>query len=245
MQMINKNIFQSLVVLSILISSSAFSDASPFLKPEAVRLIPENTFIPSEFDDNDNVQLVISGHLPNICYKAGSASVQVDQLEKKIYIENSAYIYRSGLCAPVLVPYLHTINLGIVQAGHYQVLVRDQKDELQDQGILNVAASKTASSDNYLYAPVQDAFIQDLSQPTLTIRGQFESDCMQLQEIKVSYQSAHVIEILPIATMNQGDCHTVSVPFETQVKIEGPWSGSTLIYVRSLNGQAVSKVIDL
>jgi hypothetical protein len=34
-------------------------------QPEQVKVIPERTFIPSGFDNNDNVQIVVSGNLPN------------------------------------------------------------------------------------------------------------------------------------------------------------------------------------
>jgi hypothetical protein len=248
-----RNLLQSLAVLTSLISSSAFSDFAPVtFKPESTRLIPQNTFLPSGFDDNDNVQLVVSGYLPNTCYKAGVATAQVDQKEKKIYIQNTAYIYGGSWCAPVTVPYMHTVNLGFVPAGRYQILIQDQQNKSHDQGFLNVAVSTTAAADDYLYAPVQDVFVESpdhsqppTSHPTLVIRGMFESDCMHLQEVKVNYRSPNIIEIFPIASMDEKDCHAVSTPFESHVKLQGVPSGSTLIYVRSLNGQAISKVINL
>jgi hypothetical protein len=78
------------------------------------------------------------------------------------------------------------------------------------------------------------------------LRGEFNSDCMHLQEVKVLYRAENIIEVLPIATMDEGqNCHTASIPFQSQVNIQSPWKGRTLIFVRSLNGQAISKVVDL
>jgi hypothetical protein len=257
MKRLNK--IQSLAALVLLISSSAFSNPIPVesrleSKPQSILLIPRNTFIPSGFDDNDNVELIVSGYLPNTCYRAGSATVQVDQKRKKIFLQNTAFFYSDCWCAQVTVPYMHTVNLGILNAGQYQVYAQDGMNQPQVQGQLNVVESKTASPDEFLYAPVQEIFMQtsiDHGQPgklesTLVVRGQFSSDCMHLQDdVKVLYRSQNIVEVFLTSTLDtHRDCQTVSVPFETQVKIHSPWKGSTLIYVRSLNGQAVSKVID-
>ena len=42
------------------------------------KVIPiEHVYIPSGFDDNDNVEIVITGFLPNLCHKSPSAKVRV------------------------------------------------------------------------------------------------------------------------------------------------------------------------
>lgn len=243
---------KSLAFIAVLVSVSALSEPISF-KPQAVKLIPQDTFIPPGFDDNDNAQVVISGYLPNTCYKAGGATAKVDEKEKKIYIQNTAYVYAGCWCAEVIVPYMHTINLGIIPTGQYQVLVQDEKLKFHDQGQLNVVSSKTTSPDDYLYAPVRDVFLEngDPSDthdggPTLVIRGQYTSNCMRSHEVRVNYRDHHIIEIFPIVTMTEGpNCHAAAIPFESKVKLQNSWSGSTLIYVRSLNGQSISKVIEL
>lgn len=246
-----KKIYLSVAALSVFASSIAFSETEidpTIFQPQTVRMLPKNTFLPTGFDDNDNAQLVISGNLPNICYRVGSAVANVDQKEKKIYIQNFAYRYSGGFCAQVNVPYMQVINLGILSMGQYQVMVQDDKNQLHSQGLLNVAVSKTALPDDFLYAPVDEVSVQanDLSPDRLVIRGQFSSDCMHLQEVKVSYRSSHIIEVLPIATMDDTQvCHPVTQPFQSEVQIQASWKGSTLVYTRSLNGQALSKVIDL
>ena len=254
----SRNIFRIITGLTLLISSSAFSEPAPLgFQPQSLRVVPNNTFIPAGFDDNDTVEVVVSGTLQNTCYRAGSAKVQVDENEMKVVIQNTVNYYPGCWCAEVSSNYKHTVSLGVLKAGKYEVLVQDQKNNSHSQGVLNVAVSKTAAPDDYLYAPVQHVLLENSnptphsSQPnsdarTIAVRGILSSDCMHLQEMKVSYQTPHIIEILPIASMDQNpNCHAASIPFESRVKVQSPWTGSTLIYVRSLNGQAVSEVVEL
>lgn len=238
---------KKLIVLGILFSSGSYADQIN-ISPQSVRLMPGKIFLPSGFDNNDNVQIVVSGYLPNTCYKAGNATVRVDENGKKIFVQNTAYVYAGCWCAEMTIPYVHTVNVGILPKGHYQVLVQDQKDNFHEQGAMNISGVSTTGPDDYLYAPVQDLLVESqpaTGQSSLVIRGKFSSNCMSLQEVKVLYRSSHVIEVLPIANLaDNRDCHNASVPFESEVKIQSPWKGDTLVYVRSLNGQAVSKVIE-
>lgn len=60
------------------------------------------------------------------------------------------------------------------------------------------------------------------------------------------HRAENAIEVLPVAEMRQGEtCRPLLRPFRTQVRIQGrDASGMTLVHFRSLNGQAVNKVID-
>lgn len=243
------SIIYSLPAFICLISGSAFSDTIEY-KPQLVRLIPQDTFIPPGFDDNDSSQIMIAGNFPNTCYRAVPPTYEVDLAKKKILITNNAHLYPGCWCAPVQVPYLHTINLGILPVGQYEVLEQDNKNTLHAKGSLEVSESKSPSPDEFEYAPVQDVFMEDPNStsfdPILVIRGRFESDCMRLKEVKVLYRTSHLIEVLPISTMDTGrTCNPAKVPFETKIKLQTQWKGSSLVYVRSLNGQAISKVIEL
>lgn len=248
-QMKSLTLIRSLTALALLVSASAYSDSIEY-KPQLVRLIPQDTFIPPGFDDNDVSQIVLSGNLPNTCYRAATPTYQVDTVQKKIIIQNYAYLYPGCWCNQVLVPYTHTLNLGILPKGEYQVLLQDHKDVLQPKGTLSITVGRTPSPDEFEYAPVQDVFLEDPTNstpdPTLIIRGRFESDCMYLQEIKVLYRATHIVEVLPIAmTKTEPGCNPMKVPFESRIRLHTQWRGSTLIYVRSLNGQSITKVVDL
>jgi hypothetical protein len=69
---------------------------------------------------------------------------------------------------------------------------------------------------------------------------------MSFQETKALYRTENIIEILPIASVKENlNCKPSHHPFEIPVALNNPWKGPTLVYVRSLNGQSIAKVLDL
>ena len=211
--------------------------------PQLVPIPSEQVFAPPGFDDNDNVQIVIHGELINTCYKAAHAHVTVDRDKKLITVVPQAYVYDGEWCLSVLVPFTDTVDLGILPAGQYHVVEYTQGRMVHDV-ILPIAQAKTASPDDYLYAPVKNAILKTgASGQELVLSGTFASDCMELQDVKVLYRTPHIIEVLPIASYKTGTtCDQNPRPFETDVKLPAVDPGETLIYVRSLNGQAINVV---
>lgn len=246
------NSFRMTAALLLLTSSLSHADQTDVLKhkPSSINLMPQTLFIPSGFDDNDRVQIVLSGHLPDSCYKAGDAKAEVNADKNEIHIKNSAYMYAGSLCAQVVTPYAHTLNLGVLPMGAYKIYVQDEQNNPVEKGTITIAASASPEPDDFLYAPVQDVILEDSSnsneQPKLTLKGRFTSDCMHLQEVRVLYQNSQVIEVLPIAVMDtKADCKEAKIPFESSVQLQSPWTGNVLIYVRSLNGQSINKIVEL
>jgi hypothetical protein len=108
---------------------------------------------------------------------------------------------------------------------------------------LPVEVSITAAPDDYLYAPVKHARIDQVAPRTLILSGTFSSDCMEMQEVKVIHRAPNIVEVLPIAAYKTGSsCQPAATPFEVKVQLPTTEPGDTLIYVRSLNGQAISLV---
>lgn len=214
--------------------------------PELVTVSPEHLFAPMGFDNNDITQLTIAGQMRNTCFKAGPPEVRVDQEAKKIYVHDQAYYYSSGWCLQMIVPYVKTIDLGILAAGSYEIRVKKENGRYVKKGALSVAVSKNSGPDDHLYALIEEAQIdppQEGSPKTLTLSGLLTGDCMELAEIQVLYREPNVIEVLPIVTIEQeAGCDTAPRRFQREVKLSPAWRGSTLVHIRSLNGQALNKV---
>jgi hypothetical protein len=239
-KMTGKNVLHSFVVSAVVLSSTAFANELK-APPQRVLMAPQSTFIPGGFDDNDNSQVVIAGKLKNTCYKAAPAKVQVDHSSKTVFVENSAYKYSGCFCAQVEVPYTHTLDLGVLPRGQYNI-VTTEGDRMRSQGVLNIGLSLSSSPDDHLYAPVSDLHFEPRlgsDRSTVTLRGRFTSDCMRIVEDRVTYRpDSKIVELLPIVEVSEGPhCQSVSVPFEHEIQVRTPWAGSTLLYVRSLSGQ--------
>lgn len=230
-------------------------------RPEKINIAPDKMFAPTGFDDNDNAQIVLTGAFPNTCYKAGQVSATVDEASRRIHVKNEAYFFESSWCLFVLVPWTQTVNLGTVPAGEYEV------DFEQADGVsvattkLGVSHATHSGADDHLYAIVDEVTVEhadgsdprgDLIRPSLndekqhvlTIAGSLPSSCAKLKEVKVIRKNVDVFEVLPIVEvpMNQ-ICSPVLRPFRTRVDLGKEVKGESLVHVRSLNGQAVNKIV--
>lgn len=133
-----------------------------------LRTVPiEKLFVPSGFDDNDNAQIILYGTFPNTCYSVAPISGRVDVNGRTIIIRNVSY-FRSGCwCASVDVPYNQVVELGILPAGHYEIIVENNAGIREAAGTLEIHPAMreietgTPPPDDFLYALVQDAFIAD------------------------------------------------------------------------------------
>ena len=183
--------------------------------------LPNVTFSPPGFDDNDNAEIVLQGYYMNTCYQSGPTSYRVDAEKKEIVIENQAYYDSSCLCLSVLVPYTKTVHLGKVPAGEYALKFQDDKGALHQFGNLGIAvADNTSGPDDFIYAPVDDVVIESNGSTSVKLKGEFTSDCMKIKEVKVMKRTSEVVEVLPLMEVSDGDdCGFKPRPYETSVDL--------------------------
>jgi hypothetical protein len=227
-----------ILILGILISYSGAVRAQilPVLQPYGIAA----AYVPSGFDDNDNAQVTVEGYFPNTCYKVGPTKAGVR--DGQVVIQQWAYKY-GGMCLDILVPYHQTVNLGLVKAANYRVV-----DSLsgRDIGTLPVTQSKSTSPDDFLYAPVSDAFVvENAGGFQVAVAGSFSDSCMYFKEIRAR-TNGNVIEVLPITDRAKlNTCIRGFYPFQKTVTFAKPAFGHYLLHVRSLEGQAINKMVDV
>jgi hypothetical protein len=239
--------WMALALLGVSQSSPASAQIK-FPPPTQVLIVPERTFIPPGFDDNDQSQIVVSGNLINTCYRIGPTTAKVDPISKTISIAQTAYFFEGSWCLQVLVPYVEIIDLGLLPAGNYRIFSTDQHGKEHPGGKLPIAVSTTAAADDLLYASVDQAYLDTsvAGAPTLVLSGTLPGDCMAIQEVRVLYRAENVIEVLPILEIKSGaTCQQKPRPFEARVQLNARSGGSTLVHIRSMNGKAINRVFDL
>lgn len=214
--------------------------------PVKVEVDLKAALVPVGFDTNDNTQIVVTGNFPDSCHKIGPTEVvQIDKVTKVVTLKQTAYHYNKGICLKVRVPYSQVVNLGMLpEEGDYKIKDNNSKAEL---GTLPVAEAKVASPDDFLYAPIDDAYLKDGgTTPVLTLRGQFTNRCMSLKgEPEVKYYK-DVVVVLPVAQWKKdekNDCTETVTRFTKEVTLQ-PLTGTRLIHVRSMNGQSINQVFD-
>ena len=224
------------------------------LQPALISITPDHIFAPMGFDDNDNAQVVLDGELSDTCHKLGPTSFKIDEANQRIYVQQQAYYYPGAWCAQVRVPYVQTLNLGLLRAGQYEIVTQREDGTLISASMLPVAAATTLSPDDHLYAPVTDVFLekslgtlegQDVFH-TLFVSGSFNNSCMKFKEMKMIVRDNNVIEILPLVEMDKtGGCSQLVTEFNVGVSLKSIPKGRHLIHIRSLNGQSINRVADL
>lgn len=228
-----------------LMTTTAFAAPSqtPSVKqePSQVGVLFSKVYIPVGFDSNDHVQVVGEGQFMNSCYRPANVTVNVDQAKKTITLGPVAYKY-NGLCLQVILPFDRVVDVGVLQAGNWQIVQTDGKQI----GQIRIAPSLTADPDDYLYAPISQAYVhQTGANAELMLNGNFPSSCMSMKDVKFSIQD-NVIIVQPIAQMQDaGTCLGKPAPFTQVVQLGTVAPGRYLLHVRSMNGQAINTMVDI
>lgn len=219
-------------------------EIQPDTNPNTVTVAIQKAFIPEGFDDNDRTQVTVEGFFPNTCYKVGPYATKVDPKTRTITIQQQAYHY-NGVCLQMLVPFNQTIDLGIITAGEYSLRDAAKGGAL---GALKIDRATKSEADEFLYAPTTDAYITtepDTGLHTLIVKGAFSDRCTIFEDIKVNYNS-DVIVVQPIVKhIAERGCESQKVRFVKTVELKKDLTGVYLLHVRSMNGQAINKVVDI
>lgn len=228
----------------VLLAASAQAQTQPRLVPSPV----EKVFVPQGFDDNDNAEVVLHGHFPNSCYKTGPVKASLGADGKTIVVEAMSYYYGGVGCAQVLVPFQQVASLGLMAEGTFAIQIKGQPEV--PARALEVAHARTQSPDDYLYAPVDAASLElDGGETMLEIAGTYPYmfiGCMVINEIRTSVTPDKVVVVQPITEIrDDADCADVPQSFKLTKDLGALDAAEYLIHVRTLNGNALNRLVDL
>lgn len=239
-------------IIAVLASLPAFGATTVELGVKSL-LAPQKGF-----DDNDNIQVVLHGALPNACYSLlGHQIEKIDQ--NKIWVRQFAMKQTDGICADesslpphmqIEIPFTTEVSLGQLPMGEYEFQFTRPNGEWGSR-FVTIAMATALSVDSLPYAAVMGANLVDVVGPTdeveVTLGGLLNSSCTELDpDIKVE-KINDVYVLLPTVKVKTGVmCLQVLIPFTTKVnlgKIGLP--GDYLIHVRSMNGKSVNRVLEV
>ncbi|MFK8136946.1 MAG: hypothetical protein AB8E15_01180 [Bdellovibrionales bacterium] len=202
-------------------------------------------YIPNGFDSNDHVQLVGEGVFSSSCYRPAGYEVNVNDAESKIEITPRAYEYDSGFCLMMVVNYSQTIDVGVLKAKSYKVV---QKPSNIDMGQLDVRVATNSQPDDFLYAPISQAFAESKSKSNVKIKlaGEFTNSCQSFAGLPQVDVQSNVIVVQPVTEMDSSElCADGVFPFEKEVAVDNVKAGRYLIHVRSQNANSVNSFVDV
>ncbi len=241
-----KNFF---VIAAGIAMFSTVATATPELVPSPV----DKVFTPLGFDDNDDVEIILHGDFPSDCYKVGPAHATVDEENRKITVEATAWYYAEGDCVPMTVPFIQPVRMGMISQGDYEITVIDRPNT--DVTPLFVAQATSRSPDDFTYAPVAQV---DLKKQTngafeLAVEGEYPYmfvGCMRIVDLRAHVTPGRVLVVQPISEifLNESDCadQVRSKKFRVTKSVSDMTdSGEYLAHVRALSGQSVNRLFNV
>jgi hypothetical protein len=236
--------FTSVLTTTALLTLNFISPA-PVAKAEDTQLVAiqvAKIFVPTGFDDNDEIQVVLDGQLPDGCHRLAHSEIKRDAGSDSIVAVQWARKF-PGQCPIVFVDFSTVVNLGRLPAGDYEI----SSPGLQARP-LSIEAAPSDGQDNYIYANLESVYVESGDGPVFKaeLTGSMTNSCLKWQDIKVLDQG-DVLVILPILSYeDNGNCQSISEPFTKLVPLPGALpDGRNLVHVRSMNGQSVNHVFEV
>lgn len=226
-----------LIMVGLMAVSGAFA-GTPIEK-----LVPvDHVYVPNGFDSNDNVEVVVTGFLPNLCHKSPSASVKFEG--KKVSIEmNGLYYHESNpFCPEMVVPFTKTVTLGVMDKGDYEITVNG-KSPWEQKETIKVAESTSSAIDQFHYAYVNYINKEDTAEGTVELVGYNPSDCFELDSIEYVSNGKDAYSVLPKMKQVSEFCPMKMVPFKYEWKVPTEIQNEkVLLHVRAMDGNSVNTI---
>jgi len=193
----------AVTVLSFL--SLNFAAASSQDNPRSLPLTW--TFIPENIEEHDDVQVVVSGVLPNTCLIP--KQVKIERLQRQFYLDVEAK-NEGCFCLPVEAPFFKVVNLGKLPAGSYWV----QAGDLSLVREIRVEPSSTTSEDSLAYI-TSAKMIGD----ELLIRGKHFNTSEHIESVNIERQLDGTIVVSPVIGERKGLKNFVTRSFQKRIDL--------------------------
>lgn len=223
--------------LAIMIMMISFAAKIQAYHMQAVPV--DNIFAPNGYNSNDNVEVVVSGFLPNLCYRDLEIVPQVDGNQVKIRVQAKSYDGPGIGCADVIVPFIENVKIGLLDQGDYDVIANnDRKVPLYVEEF-----SDDAIDDEFL-ANVE-SIEKNIDSRIIKLKGHNPSDCYEFDRFDVSDNGIDVYSVKPIMKKVRDFCPMKMIPFELNYEVpQDLMSNRILIHVRSMYGQSVNSLFN-
>lgn len=222
--------------------------------PKEVEAPVDRIFVPAGFDDNDNVEVVVHGDFMNSCYRVGRSGAKINLEKKVIEVWATALDYApengfEELCLQVTSPFIQTVKLGLLPEGDYDVVL-DTPMAKEVSASLTVVKRKTEAPDDYLYAPVSNAYIDSnvaSEKQALVLQGTFPVwfiGCQVMKEVRTYRSAGDVLVVQPITEIVD-DARCDEAPanggFVYRKGLSEPFQEEGLLHVRVMNGDSLNR----
>lgn len=227
-----------------------------FAASELVEVSISKVFVPEVgYDDNDTVQLVLDGALPNTCYSAQKVAADVDEEKKVISIVKYASLSVEGECSNLKeqvkpqfitpVPFNDVETLGQLTAGEYTIIYKGD-GMVEQRKTFNVDVALVAEQNALPYAAVTEVSVPDYvpeqTEVLVTLRGTLNNSCYRLNKEVAVGRTGDVIIMKPTVDVIKKDfCLMVQKTFTIDVPIGKFEANRFDVQVRKMDKKLINR----
>lgn len=230
------------VIMTASLSFNVFA-----ILPEVVEAPIDHVFVPNGFDNNDHVELVVTGKFPNPCYTRNKYDVKVKNDIIKIDItslsmDDPAYTK----CEPLKIPFTEVVDVGSLQGGDYKVII-NEGGKYEQKETITIGTASSDSIDDNIYAMVdyiETGFTGGASGDAILV-AQSPSPCLTLDRLEYLSNNKDALSVLPIMKKVSSDCPEKRERIEIPIKFDPSKFKfeQILLFVRTIEGRSVNTII--
>lgn len=229
------------------LTAMLFFSSVAIAQPEVIQAPVDYLYVPTGFDSNDSVEVIVTGNFPNTCYSRNKVDVKVhdDIIDIKVTsLAPEGSLITSRACPQMLVPFKEVVAIGNLQGGEYEIRVNaDSARSLSEK--LNVAEASSNSVDDNIYAAIE--WVERKGPDEVVLHGWRYSDCLVLDKVKVVSNNKDTLSVLPIMKQIRSHCPMKGMPVAYPVKFDTSSlkMNKPLLHVRTMDGKSVNAIINL
>lgn len=229
------------LILFIMIMQAAWA------VPEVVLPNLDHLYVPEGFDNNDSVEVIITGSFPNPCFSRNKTEVVVNNYIINILVTALEHGKKleSGACPQMKVPFKEVVSVGNLKSGKYMIVVNRSAGVNSLREMLYVQEATSSLIDDHIYAAIE--WVEQTTSGKFILHGIRYSPCFEIDQIKVLSNKRDTLSILPVMKQKSDFCPMKGVPFKTSVEIDfsGLKTSRPLLHVRTLDGRSVNTIVNL
>lgn len=236
-----KNLFKNkawISLLALLLTPTQLMASTPVEK-----IVPvTGVYTPRGYDTLDSSELVISGFLPNGCHQNPRISYTVQNRNINIKVTSLYYSSDNPFCPEVILPFVKTVDLGLLEKGDYNVVV-NESSVYKKESIFSVAEATQDKRRDQVFANVQH-IEKHPEEGYIKLVGHKPSQCFELDEMRLLDNHEGTISVMPIMRKIDQSCAFLVTPFSYKVFLPNvDREKPTLVHVRSMDGHSVNALI--
>lgn len=202
--------------------------------------VPVNhVFSPAGFDSDDHAEIIVTGYLPNLCYKVPQTKVAVHGKKVSVGVQALKDNRIGTYCPEMIVPFMQVVDVGVLDKGKYDVVV-NESSEHQKLSRLVVNEAISDATEPEVYANVVNIERSGMGNK-IVLKGYNPSDCFELRRVDIKDNGEDTYTIMPLMKQVREFCPKKEVPFEYEVLVPKKLKADRiLLHVKVMDGKSVN-----